>query len=233
MTEDSRERPEPDPAMSAFAAGLERWAMAMQALARTPPGSPDFQQAMLSLQSDLATQLEAWLRTSHPLTGLCSGPPMAPFGSASSATVGGAARIASLLNQWVGLQGQLAGHWSTVGRAAAEKFAMRLGNPTVSGPFTDLRKLYDLYIDCAEEAYAETAHSEGFARSTADLINTAVALQLEGRQYLQQSARAAGLPTREEVDALRRRIDQLEQLRRRRLRPKSSRKNRRKRKRQS
>jgi class III poly(R)-hydroxyalkanoic acid synthase PhaE subunit len=235
--EGPRERPAPEPTMSAFAAGVERWATLMQRLARTPPGSPEFQQALLSLQSDFAAQLDAWLRTSHPFTGLQFSPLMPPFGSTGVAAAGrahgpDAARMASLLNQWVHLQSQLAGHWSTVGRAAAEKFGMQLGKLTGGGPFTDLRKLYDLWIDCAEEAYAETAHSEAFARSVADLINTAVSLQLEGRQHLEQWARAAGLPTREEVDALRERIEQLEQLGRRPSRRKTSRNRRTKRKRQ-
>ncbi len=212
--------------MSDFAAGVKRWATAMQTLAGTPPGSPEFQQALLSLQSDLASQLDTWLRTSHPLTGLRFGPTMPPFASAGSgATAHNAdtARMAGLLNQWLHLQGQLAAQWVTVGRAAAERFGKQLITLTLSGPTTDLRKLYDLWIDCAEAAYAETAHSEGFGRCVADLINTAVALQLEGRQHLQQWARAAGLPTREEIDTLRQRIEQLEQRRRPPAKPRTSR----------
>jgi len=231
MMEEPHKRPAHDPAVSAFAAGMERWLTLMQQLARTPPGSPEFQRTLLSLREDLAAQLETWLRMSHPFTGLQFGPPMPPFASTGSAMTGhahgpGGARMAGLLNQWIHLQSQLAAHWSTIGRAAGEKFGMQLGRLTVSGPFTDLRKLYDLWIDCAEEAYSETAHSEGFARSVSEAINTAVALQLEGRKHLQQWAHTAGLPTREEIDALTQRIDQLEQRRRRSSRPGVSRKRR-------
>jgi polyhydroxyalkanoate synthase subunit PhaE len=211
--------------MSDFAAGMERWAALMQALARSPPGSPEFQQVLLSLREDLAAQLDAWLRASHPFTGFQFGPPTPPSASTGSAGTGfafgpGAARIADLLNKWVHLQSQFAAYWSTIGRAAAGKFAARVGS--VDGPLTDLRKLYDLWIDCAEEAYAETAHSDGFAHTVAEAINTAVAFQLEGRQSMQQWARAVGLPTREEIDALTRRIEQLEQVRRRSSRPEAS-----------
>src|SRR5262249_42959971 len=134
--------------------------------------------------------------------------------------------MAGLLNKWVHLQSQFAAHWGTIGRAAAEKFGAQLGPLTVNGQPTDLRRTYDLWIDCAEAAYAETAHSETFARSVAEAINTAVALQVEGGQYLRQWARTVGLPTREEVDALTHRIDQLEQARRRASKPKASRKTR-------
>ena len=212
--------------MSDFAAGMERWAALMQALARSPPGSPEFQKVLLSLREDLAAQLDAWLRASHPFTGFQFGPPTPPSASTGSAGSGlafgsGAARIADLLNKWVHLQSQLAAYWSTIGRAAAGKFAARVGS--LDGPLTDLRKLYDLWIDCAEEAYAETAHSEAFAHTVAEAINTAVAFQLEGHKSMQQWARALGLPTREEIDALTQRIDQLEQLRRRSSRPEASR----------
>lgn len=229
MMEEPRERPADDPATSAFATAVERWATIMQTLARNQPGSPEFQQAAGSLQSDLAAQLEGWLRTAHPFTGLHAGPtsrPFAPTGSDTSGRAPGpdAARMAVLLDQWVHLQSQLAVHWGTVGRATAGGFATQMGKLTGSGSPTDLRKLYALWIDCAEEAYAETAHSEGFARCVAELINTAVALQLEARQHLHHWARAAGLPTREEVDALRRRIDGLEQPPRPAAKPKTSRK---------
>jgi len=210
MTQDAGERFARDPAMSAFVAGMERWAALMQAFARTPPGSPEFQKTLLSLQEGLAAQLDAWLRTSHPFTGLQFGPPVTPAGSADPARAFGpdAARIACLLGQWVQLQGQFAAHWDTIGRAAAGKFGAQLARPASGAP--DLRKLYDLWIDCAEEAYAQTAHSDAFARSVAELVNTALSLQIEGRKYLQQWARAVGVPTREEIDALTDRINELE-----------------------
>jgi polyhydroxyalkanoate synthase subunit PhaE len=225
----SAEQSAHDPTMSAFATGMEHWATLMQALARTPPGSAEFQKTLLSMRDELATQMEAWLRSSHPFTGLRFGPPMQASAFTGLDGIGGAfgpaaQRMTGLLSKWVHLQSKFAAHWSTIGRAAAEKFGAQPGTLTVSGQPTDLRKVYDLWIDCAEAAYAETAHSEPFARAVAEAINTAVALQVEGRQYLQQWTRTAGLPTREEVDALKHRIDQLERAGHRRPREKTSRK---------
>lgn len=119
-------------------------------------------------------------------------------------------RMAGLLNDWVRLQSQLAGHWSTVARAATGKFAPLVGGLAGEEGLSDPRKVFARWIDCAEEAYAETAHSEAFARLVADMTNTAVALQLEGRRIAQECSRAAGIPTRQEIDVLTQRIEQLE-----------------------
>ena len=210
-------------------AGVERWATLMQGLTRSPPGSAEFQQILLSMRDELAAQMEAWLRTSHPFTGLQFGAPVPPIASTGLDGIGGAfgagaQRMTGLLSKWVHLQGQFAAHWSTIGRAAAEKFRAQLGTLTVSAQPIDLRKTYGVWIDCAEAAYAETAHSEAFARSVAEVINTTAALQAEGGQYLQQWTRAAGLPTHEEVDALKHRIEQLERAGNRTPRAKTSRK---------
>ena len=41
-----------------------------------------------------------------------------------------------------------------------------------SGSLCSARAIYSLWIDCAEEAYARVAHSEGFCKLQAELINT-------------------------------------------------------------
>lgn len=131
-------------------------------------------------------------------------------------------RMAGLLNDWVRLQSQLAGHWSTVARAATEKFAAQVAILAGDGGLGDPRTVFARWIDCAEEAYAQTAHSEAFARLVADVTNTAAALQLEGRRIVQECSRAAGIPSRSEIDALTQRIEQLEREVRRRAKPRRS-----------
>ena len=225
--------------MSAFVADMQRWAALMQALAGTPPGSPEFQQTLLSIRENLAAQMEAWLRTSHPFNGGLSGPPVPPPPFSSPGRTNGmlepdVSGIAGLLYKWLQLQSQFTAHWSVIGRAAVERFATQVGPSAAGGQLTDLRKLYDLWIDCAEEAYAQVAHSDAFARSVSEAINATVGLHTQGERQLQLWARAAGLATREEIDALARRIDEFEQSGRRRSpKPKVSRKRRSKAKRRS
>jgi hypothetical protein len=203
--------------MSAFTASIERWGELLRDLTNARPGSPDFQQAFQSLSTGFAAELEAWLRAAHPFTGTPLDMPAHSTTTATAVGTGAMGRMAGLLNDWVRLQSQLAGHWSTVARAAAKKFAAQMHEG-----LSDPRDVFARWIDCAEEAYAETAHSEAFARLVADLTNTAAALQLEGRRTVQEYSRAAGIPTRHEIDRLTQRIEFLEREVQRQAKPRRS-----------
>ncbi|GAB4351553.1 MAG: class III poly(R)-hydroxyalkanoic acid synthase subunit PhaE [Gammaproteobacteria bacterium] len=76
-------------------------------------------------------------------------------------------------------------------------------------PLTTLRQLYDLWVDCAEEAHAEIAGTPDFGRIQADVINKAVALKRHLQQTVEQTAKACDLPTRSEMDAAHRAIKEL------------------------
>lgn len=86
-----------------------------------------------------------------------------------------------------------------------------------SKPLTELRELYDLWVECAELAYAEIAATEEFARIQAAVINAAVALKQHLQDALERVANANNLPTRRELDAAHHAIkemrDELEALR--------------------
>ena len=72
-------------------------------------------------------------------------------------------------------------------------------------------QLYELWVNCAEEAYAATVHREDFGRLQAELANTSAALLVEQRRQAESLVRAFGLATRNEVDAL---YAQMKELRR-------------------
>ncbi len=84
-------------------------------------------------------------------------------------------------------------------RATAEAFAARLAGP---GRPATLRATFDVWIDCAEAVFATAAHSEPFCRAQAGWINESVRLRAQQQRAIEQAARALGLPTRTEVDAL-------------------------------
>jgi class III poly(R)-hydroxyalkanoic acid synthase PhaE subunit len=69
--------------------------------------------------------------------------------------------------------------------------------------------LYDAWIDCAESAYAQAAHSEGFARLLAELCNITSAFKVERGKLTEQLARHFDLPSRAEVDTLHRQVRDL------------------------
>jgi hypothetical protein len=101
--------------------------------------------------------------------------------------------------------------WADTLREAAQSFASRISAPP-AGPFSTeaLNRLYDAWIDCAEEAYARTAHGEAFCDALADYVNAGGQWRLETSAMLEQWAKALDLPTRQEIDTLTQRIRSLE-----------------------
>jgi class III poly(R)-hydroxyalkanoic acid synthase PhaE subunit len=66
--------------------------------------------------------------------------------------------------------------------------------------------LYDAWIDCAEGAYHQAAHSESFARLLAELCNISSAMKVERGKLTEQLARHLDLPSRGEIDSLHRQV---------------------------
>jgi hypothetical protein len=108
------------------------------------------------------------------------------------------------------LQAQLAMHWHAVARSAGERFIGRAATYSGALDLTTILKLYDCWIECAEQAYAATAHKDEFCRTQAELVNVTTALLLEQRQQVESFAPMFGLVTRSEVDALRREMKKMQ-----------------------
>jgi hypothetical protein len=117
-----------------------------------------------------------------------------------------------LITQLAQVQAQLATHWHEIATSAASQFAARLGS-LASGPPTlqSALKVYELWVDCAEAAYGATVRKDDFAGLQSQLANLSAALLVEQRKHAETLARAFGLPTRNEVDAL---YGQIKELRR-------------------
>jgi hypothetical protein len=177
-----------------------------------------------SLANPLAAQFEQWLRLSQSAGpwfqasapgGL--GPGAAPHWTFGPLPLGPAAvpdanaqRLWELLTRLTQVQAALAAHWGEIARTAAQRFIARAaGSPAAAG-FEHSLKLYELWVSCAEEAYAASARTEEFARLQSELANVSAALLVEQRRHAEGLVRAFGLPTRAEVDAL---YDQLKELR--------------------
>ena len=179
-----------------------------------------------ALAAPLASQFGQWLRLSQsvaPWFGVVAGTPAAapfnaplawPFGArplGPAAEQGSdAQRAAELFGRLAQLQGQLASHWSEIANTAAGRFVARLGT-AVAPPTTpaEALKLYELWVSCAEEAYAATAHKDDFGRLQAELANTSAALLVEQRRQAETFVRALGAPSRSELDALEAQVKEL------------------------
>ena len=72
-----------------------------------------------------------------------------------------------------------------------------------------LKALYDLWIDSAEEAYAEIALSDEFREIYGAMVNAQMLERQLMQQQLEDLCRQLGLPTRSEVDSLGRRLQEV------------------------
>jgi class III poly(R)-hydroxyalkanoic acid synthase PhaE subunit len=81
------------------------------------------------------------------------------------------------------------------------------------------RALFDLWIDAAEEAYAEVALSPEFRKSYGAMVNALMKLRQAVQGQVEQAAAQLGMPTRTEVDAAHRKIAELERTLRRMREP--------------
>ncbi|WP_330970586.1 poly(R)-hydroxyalkanoic acid synthase subunit PhaE, partial [Lysobacter sp. A3-1-A15] len=102
------------------------------------------------------------------------------------------------------------------GQAAFALFQEKLAQRGESGQTLDsARALFDLWIDAAEEAYAEVALSPRFREAYGDMINAQMRLRAAVQGEVEQAGLLLGTPTRTEVDSAHRKIVQLEREMRR------------------
>ena len=211
---------------AAFAGAAARFFELLRTFAAQPQAAAGQTPDWTSFGATLASQFEQWLRASpaagasfaaaagFPGSAFSGGGAMWPPGSVPLGPA--AASGADTENPWellmrlAQLQAQLTQHWSEIAASAAQRFTtrMRTAGRTELTPENALA-LYEAWVECAEEAYAATVRREDFSRLQAQLTNTAMALLLAQRRQAESLARAWGLPTREEADALQRQIREL------------------------
>lgn len=95
-------------------------------------------------------------------------------------------------------------------------FGAKLTERSAPGKALDsARALFDLWIDAAEEAYAEIALSPEFRSAYGALVNAQMRVRQGVQREVEQAAAQVGMPTRTEIDAAHRRIAELERALRR------------------
>lgn len=99
---------------------------------------------------------------------------------------------------------------------AHEVFAGKLAAHEEPGrQLTSARALFDLWIDAAEEAYADIALSREFRETYGALVNAQMRLRQGVQRQVEQAGAMLGMPTRTELDGAHRKIAELERVVRR------------------
>lgn len=90
-------------------------------------------------------------------------------------------------------------------------FERKLGERSAPGrQIESTRALFDLWVDAAEEAYAEIALSPRFREAYGALVDSQMRLRAAVQREVELMGEMLGTPTRTEVDAAHRKIVQLE-----------------------
>ena len=101
--------------------------------------------------------------------------------------------------------------WSDALRDAAAAFTVRLMQPPpLDMSAESVQKLYDRWIDCAEDAYGRIAHGEPFCSALADFINASSRCRREAQTSVEYVAKLLDLPTRSEINSLLQRLKAVE-----------------------
>jgi class III poly(R)-hydroxyalkanoic acid synthase PhaE subunit len=101
-------------------------------------------------------------------------------------------------------------------QAAYEIFESKLAEREEPGRQIDSpRALFDLWIDAAEEAYAQIALSHEFREVYARLANAQMRLRAGVQREVEEMTAQLGMPTRSELDGAHRKIAELERVVRR------------------
>lgn len=96
------------------------------------------------------------------------------------------------------------------GERGAARFQEKLAERAAAErPVDSLRGLYDLWVDAAEDGYAEIAASMEFREAYGALVNAQMQLRSLLRQDVEKISTDLGIPTRSEVDSLGRRLQAL------------------------
>ena len=76
-------------------------------------------------------------------------------------------------------------------------------------PIGEWRELYDLWIECGEQAFSQVAHSEAYGKLQAELGNAAIRLRAQQQTIFESALRQFDLPTRSELNTVHRQIGEL------------------------
>ena len=183
-------------------------------------GSELFQSLFDGMQGPGMQQLQQWsdaaapwLQSMHKEAATTLGMPAFGFAREHQERLQGLGRAQLDWQQALGAYNGLLGK---VSQDAFERFESKLIDREEPGrQIGSVRALFDLWVDAAEEAYADTALSVEYRQVYGNLVNSQMRLRSALQSITEQTAGMAGLPARSEMDSAHRKIAELERLVRR------------------
>jgi len=92
---------------------------------------------------------------------------------------------------------------------ALTRMREKIFTSAIEAPITDLRTLYDLWIESSEMTYIELVNSDAYAEKNANLINSLMAWKQHQQRMVDEILCALHMPTRREFNSLGQRLHAL------------------------
>lgn len=122
-------------------------------------------------------------------------------------------RYQRMAKAWLDYQHETNRYNALIARAskrAFEVFEDKLAERSEPGRQVDsVRGLYDLWVDAAEDAYAEIALSDEFREVYGALVNAQMRVRQHTQQEVEKVSNDLGIPTRTEIDSIGKRVHDL------------------------
>jgi class III poly(R)-hydroxyalkanoic acid synthase PhaE subunit len=159
--------------------------------------------------------MEAWLAQVQPFLGTLRGESAAwletpAFGLAREHQE----RVQKLVQAQMAYQQRTAdynGQLAKAAKGAFERFEKKLAERSEPGrQLESARALFDLWIDAAEESWAEIALGDEYRRVYGEMVNSQMRLRAAVQGQIEQVAAQLGLPTRSEVNGSHKKLAALE-----------------------
>ncbi len=97
-----------------------------------------------------------------------------------------------------------------VSKETIERFMQKLLTKSEQEETLDsMREVYDLWIDCAEEAYADLACSDEYKEVFGRMVNSLMALKQETRNMVDDAASSLGLPSSKDFNTVLKRMQEM------------------------
>lgn len=128
-------------------------------------------------------------------------------------------RLQKLAQAHLDYQDKVAAYNATMMQSAQkayENFEQKLAEHEAPGlEITSARALFDLWIDAAEDAFAQMALSSDYREVYGQMVNAQMRLRQDVQKEVENATALLGIPTRTEIEAAHRKIAELERLVRR------------------
>ena len=131
-------------------------------------------------------------------------------------------RLQKMMQAQLDYQDTLAAHNAMLSKSAQrayENFERKLaGHESPGLEITSARALFDLWIDAAEDAFADMALSADYREAYGAMVNAQMHLRQDVQKEIEHATGQLGMPTRTEIEAAHRKIAELERIVRRMMR---------------